>query len=132
MAIQPIVRYMLLCDDWKLDGPADQRLTIVGLLWNIHSVGDLPYPLLYRELCVFLALTEARGRGEGHIVCVLDDTGETVFETPKRPIQFRADPLEVVGVSFRIQDCTFPRAGRYSVQFWYDGVMVDERALRLR
>ncbi len=132
MAINPVVRYMLLCDDWRLNGPDNRRVTIVGLIWNIHSVEEPPYPLFYRELCVFLALTEGRGQGEGHIVCVFEDTGDKVFETRKRPIPFPPDPLEVVGVPFRIRDCSFPQAGRYSVQFWYDGVMVEERPLRMR
>ena len=36
---------------------------------------------------------KAGGQGEGHIVCVFEDTGEKVFETRKRPIQFPAAPL---------------------------------------
>ena len=53
MTITPIVRYMLLCDDWRLDGTNNRRVTIVGLIWNIHSIDDPPYPLFYREFCVF-------------------------------------------------------------------------------
>lgn len=132
MAISPIVRCMLLCDDWRLDGPNNRRVTIVGLIWNIDAIDDEPYPLFYRELCVFLALTEGRGEGEGQIVCVFEESGQKDFETRKRPIQFRSDPLEVVGVPFRIRDCTFPRPGLYSIQFWYDGVMVEERPLNMR
>jgi hypothetical protein len=132
MTIKPIVRYMLLCDDWRLESPNNRRVTVIGLIWNIHSIEDPPYPLSYREFCVFLALTDGRGQGEGRIVCVFEDTGETVFETRNRPIPFGPDPLEVVGVPFRIRDCSFPRPGRYSVQFWYDGVMVEERPLSLR
>jgi hypothetical protein len=132
MAIRPIVRYVLLCDDWRLDGPNNRRVTIIGLIWNIHSVDEPPYPLLYREFCVFLALTEGRGQGEGQIVCVFEETGQKVFETRTRPILFPPDPLEVVGVPFRIRNCSFPQPGRYSVQFWYDGTMVEERPLMLR
>ena len=132
MAITPIIRCMLLCDDWRVDGPSNRRVTIIGLIWNIHSVEEPAYPLFYREFCVFLALTEGRGQGEGHITCVFEDTGDKIFETRKRPIQFRPDPLEVIGVPFRIRDCSFPQPGRYSVQFWYDGVMVEDRPLRMR
>jgi hypothetical protein len=63
MAINPIVRYMLLCDDWHLDGANNRRITIIGLIGNIHAVDEPPYPLFYREFCVFLALTEGRGHG---------------------------------------------------------------------
>lgn len=55
-----------------------------------------------------------------------------VFATPKRHVVFGVDPLEVVGVAFRIQDCPFPRPGVYSIQFWYDDEKLDERPIRLR
>jgi hypothetical protein len=132
MAVSPVVRYLLLCEDWRLDGPNNRRLTIIGLISNIHSVGDPPYPLFCREFCVYLALTEGRGQEEGQIVCVFEDTGQKVFETPKQLIQFPSDPLAVLGVSFRIHNSTFPQPGLYSVQFWYDGQRLEERPLRLR
>lgn len=109
-----------------------RRVNISGLLSNIRSLDQPPYPLLYREMCVFLALTEGRGSGTGQIVCVLEETGQKIFETPKRQISFGSDPLEVVGVPFRIRDCRFPQARLYLVQFWYNDEKVDERPLRLR
>ena len=130
--MSPVVRYMLLCDDWQQDPANARRLTIVGLISNIHAIDDPPYPLLYRELCVLLLLTEARGQGEGQIVCLFEETGQRIFVTPKRTISFGADPLDVVGVPFRIRDCRFPSPGLYSVEFWYDGVKLDERPLRMR
>jgi len=132
MAINPVVRYMLLCDDWQLDAQNNRRVTIIGLISNIHSLEDPPYPLFYREMCVFLALTEGRGQGEGRITCVFEETGQKVFETRGRVISFGPDPLEVIGVPFRIQDCSFPQAGLYTVQFWYEGEMLEERPFRLR
>jgi hypothetical protein len=115
-----------------LDPANNRRVTIIGLISNIRALDDPPYPLLYREMCVFLALTEGYGQGEGKIVCVNEESGETVFETRSRQIVFGPDPLEVVKVPFRIRDCTFPRAGMYSVQFWYEGELVEERPLRMR
>jgi hypothetical protein len=132
MAIKPVVRYMLLCDDWSLDHENNRRVTIVGLLSNIDSLDDPPYPLLYRELCVFLTLTEGYGRGSGKIVCIEEETGRRIFETRSREIPFETDPLEILGVPFRIRDCYFPSPGLYSIQFWYDDEFVEERPLRLR
>jgi hypothetical protein len=123
---------MLLCDDWHLDPANNQRVTIVGLITNIHAVDDPPFPLLYREMCVFLALTDWHCQGEGNIVCIFEASGQKVFETRSRPIDFGPDPLEVLGVPFRIRDISFPQAGLYSVQFWYEGELVEERPLRLR
>ncbi len=131
-AIPPVVRYMLVCDDWRLDGPTNRRVSIFGLIWNINAAGEQSYPLRCREMCVFLALTAGRGQGVARITCVFEETGEAVFQTGERAIPFPPDPLEVVGVPFRIRDLSFPKPGRYSVQFWYDGVQVEERPLQLR
>jgi hypothetical protein len=132
VAVKPVVRYMILCEDWQADPNKPRRVNIFGLLSNIRSIDEPPYPLLYRELCVFLALTEARGSGDVEIVCVLEETGQRVWRTPKRRIRFGKDPLEVLGVPFRIRACHFPRPGLYSIQLWYNGEVVEERPLRLR
>ena len=132
MPINPVVRYPLLCDDWLLGPQNNRRVTIVGLISNIHALEDPPYPLFYREMCVFLALTEGRGQGEGKIGSVIEETGQKIFETRGRPISFGPDPLEVVGVPFRIQNISFPRAGLYSVQFWYEGNLFEQRPMRMR
>jgi hypothetical protein len=130
--VKPIVRYMILCEDWGPDAANPERVNIYGLLSFIHSLDDPPYPPLHRELCVFLALTETRGSGKAQIVCVYEDSGRPIFATPVRQVHFTADPLAVVALPFRIRDCRFPQAGMYSTQFWYNGDMIDERPLLLR
>src|SRR5438309_8136072 len=115
MAVPPSIRYMLLCDDWLLDPANARRVTIVGLISNIRALDEPPYPLLYREMCVFLALTEGRGQGEGKIVCVFEETGQKIFETASRPIQFVDDLLGILGVPFRIRDSQFAVPGLHLV-----------------
>ena len=132
MAVVPIVRYMILCEDWSVDPNNAQRVNIQGLLTNIDSIDEPPFPLLFPEICVLLALTEGRRTGTARIICTFEDTGQRIFGTPTRSVFLGDDPLEVVGVPFRIRDCIFPQAGLYSVQFWYNDLKIDERPLRLR
>ncbi len=132
MSVAPVVRYMILCEDWSTDPHNPRRVNILGLLSNIRSVDEPAYPLLLPELCIFLALTEARGQGTAQITCVLEEDGRKIFATPRREVTFPPDPLEVIGVPFRIRDCLFPKAGLYSIQFWYNETMVEQRPLRLR
>jgi hypothetical protein len=134
MPIIPIVRYMILCEDVGFAPDAARRVNILGLLTNINSIDEskAAYPLLYPELCVFLAVTEARGSASVQIICVLDETGHRVFGTPRHTISFGDDPLEVVAIPFRIRDCLFPHEGLYSFQFWYNDQMIEERPLRMR
>jgi hypothetical protein len=67
-----------------------------------------------------------------HKSCIFEETGQRIFGTPERSLSFGDDPLEVVGVPFRILDCWFPYSGHYSIQFWYNSELVDERPLSLR
>ncbi len=132
MAIKPVVRYMILCDDWEF-APADSgRVCVYGLTSNIHSIDEPPYPLLVEEVCVFLALTDGYGKGEAKIQCVFEETGARAFATRGQMMSFNNDPLEIAAVSFRIRNCPFPRAGLYTVQFWFNNELIDERPLRLR
>ena len=131
MALFPVVRYMIVCNDWHPDPASPHLWNISGLLYNLRP-NPPAYPVRYPELCVLLALTDCHGQGEGWIVCENEDTGQPVFASPRRPITFGADPLEVVGVPFRLRDCPFPTPGLYSVQFWYNGVRVEHRLLNLR
>jgi hypothetical protein len=77
-------------------------------------------------------LTEGRGEGAGKVVCVDEERDRTVFETRLHPIRFADDPLDVVGVTFRVRDCPFPRRGVYSLRFLYNGEVIGDRPLRLR
>jgi len=132
MNVIPVVRYMILSDDWGFDQANPRRLNVLGLLTNIDSLDDPPYPLLYPQIVVQLMLTGGRGTGEAQIVFVFQDTGQRIFGTPKQAITFGSDPLAVGGVFFRIRDCLFPFPGLYSAQFWYNDVLVEERPLLLR
>jgi hypothetical protein len=123
---------MVLCEDWGIDVDRPNRVSLYGLISSISSLDPSPYPLLYQELCVFLALTEGRGTGHIQIRCVFEETGQKIFETPRRRIKLGEDPLEVMGLPVRIRDCLFPQTGIHSIQFWYNGHRVSECPLRLR
>jgi hypothetical protein len=132
MSVIPVVRYMIVCEDWDVDPNRPLMTNIYGILSNIDSIDSSPYPLLYPEICVVLMLTAGHGAGKGQIICTFEDTGQRIWRTRKWPIKFGPDPLDVVGVPFRIRNCQFPYPGRYSVQFWYHDVLVEERPLLLR
>lgn len=131
MAIKPVVRYMLLCEDWRLEPAASRRIVIYGLLTSIRP--HTPhYPFVQPQLCVFLSLTDGYGRAEAKVVCRDDETERPVFETRPQTVAFGPDPSAVGAVSFRMRDCFFPKSGMYTVQFWYDGELLESRPLRLR
>lgn len=130
--LPPKIRYLLVCEDVQTDPTNPRRVSILGLLSAIRSLDDPAYPLLYRELCVFLQLTECRGSAHGRIEICHADSGKVVFRTRTRSILFGNDPLEVYGVIFRIRNCVFAESGLYWVEFWYNDEMVVQQPLMLR
>jgi hypothetical protein len=130
--MHPVVRHLIVCDDIQFDPQNPRRATIVNLLQAIYALDQPPFPLLQRELCVLVQLTECRGKGEFWVQIVQADTGKVVRRTRTRSHDFGNDPLEVTGIPFRIRDCPFPEAGLYWVQFWYNNHMIAEEPLALR
>jgi hypothetical protein len=130
--VHPTVRYLIVCEDIQTDPDDPRRVTLVGLISAIRSLEQPPFPLLYRELCVFLQLTECRGPGEGRIEIQHADSGQVVFRTRTRTIPLGSDPLEVIGAAFRIRNCLFQEPGLYWVQFWYNEQMIAHQPLLLR
>jgi hypothetical protein len=130
--VHPTVRYLILCEDVQTDPDNPRRVTLVGLLSAIRSLEQPPFPLLYREVCVFLQLTECRGPADGRIEMHHADSGQVVFRTRTRTIPFGRDPLEVFGATFRIRNCLFQEPGLYWVQFWYNEQMLAQQPLLLR
>ncbi len=131
-SVPPTVRYLIVCEDDQVDPEHPRRVTLTGLISTIRSLEQPAYPLWYREICVFLQLTECRGSAEGRIEIQHSDSSDVVFQTKTRSIPFGSDPLEIVGATFRIRDCLFREAGLYSVQFWYNDAMLAQQPLLLR
>jgi hypothetical protein len=122
----------IVCEDVQTDLDNPRRVTLAGLISAIRSLEEPPFPLLYRELCIFLQLTGCRGGAEGRVEVQHADSGQVVFRTGTRTIPFGNDPLEIVGVTFRIRDCLFPEPGLYWVRFWYNETMISQQPLLLR
>jgi hypothetical protein len=106
--VPPIVRYLILCDDVRTDQESPERVSLLGLVTALRSLGQPPFPLLHRELCVFLQFTGCRGPATGRVEIQHADSGQVVSRAQTRTIPFGTDPLEVVGVTFRLrnhEDC---------------------------
>ena len=131
-SILPTVRYLIVCENVQVDPERSRRITLAGLLSAIRSIDDPPYPLLYEEFCVFLQLTECRGTGHARIEIHQEDTGQTIFRSQTREVSFGNDPLGIKGIVFRVRDCSFPVAGLYRVEFWYNNNMIAQHPLLLR
>jgi hypothetical protein len=132
--ILPTLRYLIACEDILVDPTNPRKVSLVNLLSSIRSLEQPPFPLLYRELCVFVQLTECRGSADVALTIAHADSGVLAYSGPARPWRAKlpSDPLEVVGLPFRIRDIAFAEAGLYWLQFWYNGKVLSQQPLVLR
>ena len=134
-----VVRNLVVCDDIVTRSEDPHKVDLLGVLANLDVVKDRILPAMhseakyrYPELCVYAALSEVRGAGTLQIRCVQSPEETVAFTTPVYRVRFPNDPLQVIGIPFRIRNCVFPQLGLYAIQLWYNGTRVDERFLRLR
>ena len=125
----PVIRHLIVCEEVLITSP--QRVTLVNLINSIRA-GATPFPFMQPQLCAFLQMTEGRGTGDIHIEIAASDTDRPILRSPAHTVTFPPDPLEVVGLTFRIRDCRFPSAGLYWFQCWYNGTMLGQQPLLLR
>lgn len=130
--IEPVVRYMVVCEDVEASGAPPQRVMLASLITTIRSLADPAFPVRHLEFCVYLQVSGCRGPARGRIQVQEADNAGVVFLGQTRTIPFSTNPLEVVGFTFRVRGCHFPRSGLYWVQFWYDDTMLVQQPLLLR
>jgi hypothetical protein len=128
--VRPVVRYLIVCEDIVLAPANPRKVTLIGLTNTIRA--SKGFPVRQSELCVFGELTDSRGTGRVRIEIVQADTDRVVFRTRTRSVSFGNDPLDVIGVRFRIRNCLFPAAGLYWVQFWYNDELIEQQPIVLR
>jgi hypothetical protein len=126
----PIVRHLIACEDIRY-GARPNQFTLVNVTSRIRSLDPVPFPLVYRELCVIALCTECRGQGTVELMIVDEESNQACYQSPRWPVAFGDDPLEVLGLPFRIRNLSFPRAGLYVIRLLHDGVVIAEQPLRL-
>lgn len=129
--IQPVVRYLILCEDVQRDPDHPSRITLVGLLSRIISRNLSSFPLVFPEVCAFLQLTECRGAAAIRVEVIHADSSQPTFRTQTRTVSLGNDPLAQIGLTFRLQNLLFPGAGLYWVQFCYNDTVIAQQPLLL-
>lgn len=124
----PVVRQFVLCDEVRLNPNNPRKINAYGLTVRLRSV-DGRFPLVCRQLCTYIALSNGRGRGVGQVVAVEVDTGKVCWATSSQSIDLGVNPLAIHAFNFRMRNCVFPAPGAYAIQFRYNGHEVAEQTL---
>jgi hypothetical protein len=124
----PVVKYMILCEDARLEEPPPRRLNIYGLMFRLRSEAGT-FPVRCPKICALLVLRNGRGTGTGVVSAVHDDTGIVCWRSKPQTLDFGADPLEFRGAYFRGENAIFPAPGAYTLEFRYNGVVLATQSL---
>jgi hypothetical protein len=130
--VEPEVLYLILCDDVRTDPNNYHRLNVFGLIATIQAPGQPPLPVVRPVLCALVVLTGGRGTGELVLRIFNHRTGRLVFRSPRRQVRFLGDLEAVLGVVFRIRNCSFPTAGVYWVELVFAGSVIARKKLWLK
>jgi hypothetical protein len=131
--VHPVVRYLIACEDVRADPDDPQKVTLLNLITNIRAPQrEAPYPFRRSELCVYVVLTECQGIGEVQIRLVEAEGDRDIFRNRPRTVKFVGDPLDSIGMRFRILNCRFPRPGLYRLQFCYNGTVIAQQPILLQ
>ncbi len=132
--ILPTLRHVIACEDIRSAPEHPRKVSLINLVSAIHSVEQPPFPFLYRELCVFVQMSECRGSADIAMTIVQADTGTSAFSGLAKAWRANLpnDPLKLVGLPFRIRDIEFTEPGLYWIQFWYNGTMLSQEPLVVR
>jgi len=132
MDVKPIVRYMVVCNEYAVEGSQGSRISALGLITNVKRDNPLIPATKVPQICILAALAGGRGNCRLHIEIRSDDTEEIVFQTPYREVQFGNEPLKVAGVTFRLLGCVFPHPGTYGIQLMSEESLLDEYSIVVR
>jgi hypothetical protein len=108
----PLLLAILVCDEIIRD-ERSRKETLVGLFNTIHARA---FPCVHSHLNVFVSLTNGHGVAPAELRLVARDTGQTLASL-HGSVEFPT-PLAVVHMNFEINNVTFPKAGRYSFDFF--------------
>lgn len=126
------VRYLIVCDEVRTDPANHLRLDVKGLMTHMRSTATPSFPLVRPQFLVLVVLTDCRGQANLSLRVVQSDTGRVIFRTQPRRVRFAGSPQDAVGITFRLQNCSFPAAGLYWVQLLDSDTVLATQTLTLK
>lgn len=124
-----VVVYCIACDSIRPHHSNPARLTISGVMGHLRSRSDPPFPTRCPEFSIFVLLAEVEPEIEIMYRIVSDATGAVIFQGPSRRRAVGGGPDQLLGLRFRVVNCTFPAAGLYWVECWNHGFRLNRQRL---
>jgi hypothetical protein len=67
--VPPIVRYLILCDEVHMGQESPERVSLLGLVTALRSLGQPPFPLLHPQALRVIRELDAESAGRFDDLC---------------------------------------------------------------
>ena len=122
----PDVVALLVCDQIITDRLTGKQ-SLIGMF---SKVNVMKFPAVHPQLCVFVALTEGRGKTDLSIRIVDGNESRPPLVEGKGVVQFK-NPRDITHLALQFHGLRFPSPGEYRVQLWCGGALLREARLEL-
>jgi len=117
----PIGLALVICDQ-IIEDKFTSKKSLIGVF---NQIGAQNFPCRHPQACVFVSVTDGRGKCAARLRIVHDESEHVVAEVNGH-IQF-PDVHTVVELVFGLRDLAFPDPGVYAIEFYCDDALVLER-----
>jgi hypothetical protein len=115
-ALTPRVRLMVICDKIRASKTEADVFDLKGVR---QSLTTNVVPFFPRDLWLFVLLSSPRyGRFPGYVCVVNENNDKTIYFAHFNPTPVFDAGRGVMPVRMRMR-CSFPEAGKYTVQIWF-------------
>ncbi|MHC4063021.1 MAG: DUF6941 family protein [Planctomycetota bacterium] len=122
----PDVLALIVCDQIITDRVTGKQ-SLIGMFSTIHS---RRYPAAHPQLCVYVALTDGRGRTPLTIRIVDAEEARKPLVQGQGVVEFK-NPRAIANLALQFHGLTFPEPGEYRVQLWCKDTLLREARLML-
>jgi len=123
----PDVLSMLICDQIITDRITGKQ-SLIGIFSTIHS---FRFPVVQPQLCVYVALTDGRGKTPLTIRIVDSEDARPPLVEGTGMVEF-ASPRAIANLALQFHGLRFPEPGEYRVQLVCNDTPLREGRLMLR
>lgn len=124
--LKPIVLAIILSDS-VIRESGTNKLSLIGTFNGIFSNN---FPCTHPSLCVYIAITEGRGRVQCKLRMISLEDNSIIFDLPGQ-IDF-GGPTSVGELVFQLQQIRFPNPGVYAIEFWTGTELLASRKLNVQ
>ena len=128
----PVVRHFIACERIE-HAPGRRNVALINLIHAIRPAAGALYPLIRRQLSLYVLLTDGSGRISCQLRLLLIEEKETeIYTTPPLTRDLGPDPLAVIGWPLVLQNVPFPQPGLYEFRLLCAGLEIAREPILLK